>query len=587
MSFMLGEVDAGRDERRPKTLLILAAAQGLALFLLHRAAEAGVWPATQLAVLVSLYLLVALLPLTAQLLARFLGEPRLWAALSAMGVVLVVFGWHFAANVVPEQSLRAAAEHAMPSVFVLLVLWLVVIAFLRAQLESRMTVPSYRALFAAAWRNKLTLLEAVIFTGFFWLLLWLWAALFGTLDIDVFGDVFSASWFIYSATAIVLGLALYWIGSVDRLVDVVLAQVLSLFKWLAPLAGLIVVLFAFALLPALGELFGAGQQALRALWLLWLVAVTVLLLNAAYQDGTVAPYGRLLATAMRVVPPLLLFIALVATYALYVRVSAFGLTVGRFWGLVTALVAVAHAAAATAAAVRRGPWLGLMSKTNPLLAAALAVTLTLALTPVLSPHRLAANSQAAVASATDDTQRRTGALSYLQFNAGGYGRAAVARLAEGTGEASELADAARGMQARTFPAFQVGNVDFDEWWRTVRLYPAERAVPPELIEAIRLSGPRPSVPRGPAPYAVWLDVTAGPDLELVLFPYGGQYELFVAESGVWRRHSTGFAGAPFITDSSELESALARGEFTAEAPELRQVVIGDRRITLQPQPGRD
>jgi hypothetical protein len=583
MNSMLGEIEAARDERRPRALLVLAAAQGLALFLLHQAAETGVWPATQLAVLVSLYLLVVLLPLTAQLLARFLSEPRLWLTLSAMGVMLVLFGWHFAVNVVPEQSLRAVAEHAFPSAFVLLVLWLVVIAFLRAQLESHTNAPSYRALFAAAWRNKLTLLEAAIFTGVFWLLLWLWGALFRTLDIDLFAEVFSSSLFIYAATALVLGLALYWIGSVDRLVDVVLVQVLSLFKWLAPLAGLIVVLFAFALLPALADLFGAGQPALRALWLFWLVAVTVLLLNAAYRDGTLPPYGRLLATSMRVVPPLLLFIALVATYALYVRVSTLGLTVSRFWGLVTAFLAVAHAAAATAAAVRRGPWFGLMSKTNPLLAAVLATTLALALTPALSPHRLAANSQAAIASATDDTQRRTGALSYLRFNAGEYGRAALSRLAEGTGEASELAAAARDTLERSFPAFEAASVDFDEWWATVRVYPVATAVPPELLETIRLSGPRPAVADSPAPHAVWLDVTAGPELELLLFGYGGQYELFMTAGGTWRRHSTGFVGVPFFGDMSEFDAALARGDFSAQAPELREIVIGDRRITLQPQ----
>jgi hypothetical protein len=407
--------------------------------------------------------------------------------------------------------------------------------------------------------------------------------LFGTLDIDFFGDAFSSAWFIYAATAVVLGLALYWIGSVDRLVDVVLAQVLSLFKWLAPLAGLIVVLFTFALLPSLGELFGTGQQALRALWLLWLVAVTVLLLNAAYQDGSAPPYGRVLGGAMRVVPPLLLLVALVAAYALYVRIDALGLTVSRFWGLVTALVAVAHAAAATAAALRRGPWLGLMSKTNPLLAAALAVTLALTLTPVLAPQRLAANSQAAIAS-EGDARRRVGALNYLRFDAGGYGRAALASLGEG---ADELAAEARATRARTYPAAEVASVDFDEWWQTVRIYPIDRAPPSELVAAIRLSGPRLPHPQGmPAPYAAWLDLTGGPELEFVLFPSGGLYELFVAENGGWRRQSTGFASGLFSGAPNGFDAALERGDFATEVPELRDIVIGGRRIRLQPQPGR-
>ena len=149
-------------------------------------------------------------------------------------------------------------------------------------------------------------------------------------------------------------------------------------------------------------LMAADERSLSSLWLLWLVAVTVLLLNAAYQDGTVErPYGAALSMAMRCVPPLLTVIALTATYALYVRIEAYGLTVGRFWGFVTACVGLAHAVAASIAAVRAGPWLGYTSKTNPLLAAGLALVLILALTPVLSPYRLSASSQQGIALETD------------------------------------------------------------------------------------------------------------------------------------------------------------------------------------------
>jgi hypothetical protein len=266
---------------------------------------------------------------------------------------------------------------------------------------------------------------------------------------------------------------------------------------------------------------------------------------------------------------------------------AFGLTVSRFWGLVTALVAVAHAGAATAAAVRPGPWLGLLRKTNPLLAAALAVTLALALTPVLSPHRLATSSQVAIAQASDDPQRRAGALGYLQFNAGEYGRAALALLAEGVGVDRALAEAARNAQARTYPAVEVALADFDAWWQTVAVYPPERAAPAELLEAVRAGGPRPALPRAAAPYAVWVDVAGGPALELVIFEFGTQFEVYSEEGGAWRRIARGFAQDPFIADSSERDAALERGEFASAAPDLRDVVIGNRRIQLRPRPERD
>src|SRR6185295_16131833 len=135
-------------------------------------------------------------------------------------------------------------------------------------------------------------------------------------------------------------------------------------------------------------------------------------------------------------------IALTATYALYVRIDAYGVTVGRFWGFVTACVGLAHAVAASIAAVRRGPWLAYTSRTNPALAAGLALVLVLALTPVLSPYRLSASSQQRIALEADSTQRVGSALTYLRFSAGGYGRDSLQELAALTSSNPELAKSA-------------------------------------------------------------------------------------------------------------------------------------------------
>ena len=72
---------ADKDTRRATVILSLAGVQGLALFGLHRAVEGPFWPATELAAIVPCYLLVTFLPLTAQLLARFIDQRRLWWAL--------------------------------------------------------------------------------------------------------------------------------------------------------------------------------------------------------------------------------------------------------------------------------------------------------------------------------------------------------------------------------------------------------------------------------------------------------------------------------------------------------------------------
>jgi len=591
MPSALADPSNDKDRRRLIVILSLAVLQGLALFGLQRAAEHDVWPATQLAAIVPFYLLVTFLPLTTQLLARFIDQRRLWWSLGGIAVALGVFGWHFAVSVAPEPKFDTAAELAFQTVAPLVVLWLIAVAFLRAQLESRSNSPNYRALFAAAWRNKLTLLEAGIFVGVFWALLALCAALFASIGIRFFVELFSKPLFIYLATAIAWGLALNLIGSIDRMVDVALVQVLSLFKWLAPVAGLIVISFAFALMPELGGLLARGERALDAVWLLWLVAVTILLINAAYQDGTgPRPYGAKLSVFMRVVPPLLLLIALTATYALYVRVDAFGLTVGRFWGLVTAGVGVAHAAAATVAALRSGPWLGFTSTTNPLLAAALVVVLTLALTPVLSPYRLSASSQQGMALRPTAPGQVDGALSYLRFNAGGYGRRALQVLAERQGDATTdtLAVAAQRMLEQQYPTFpgyptSASEFDFDAWWSEVRVYPADRPVPAELLTVLRSAGPRPVYPGLPPAFALWVDVVGGPEPELFVSLSNYQYELYSLEGTDWRQASRGFAGSPLPADSAVRDAALASGDFAAEPRELRDIRVGNQRLQLTPQ----
>lgn len=101
------------------------------------------------------------------------------------------------------------------------------------------------------------------------------------------------------------GCALHLIGSIDGLVSAVLEQLLNVLKWLATVAGALLVLFTLALLTKLPGLVFSGRHAIGADWLLWLVAVIVLFLNAAYRDGRVdRPYPRWIAQAFRFAVPL-------------------------------------------------------------------------------------------------------------------------------------------------------------------------------------------------------------------------------------------------------------------------------------------
>lgn len=63
--------------------------------------------------------------------------------------------------------------------------------------------------------------------------------MFSLLYIRFFEKLFKMPIFIYPVTALTFGFALYMIGSLTRLVGVVLEQLLNVLKWLAVIAGLI------------------------------------------------------------------------------------------------------------------------------------------------------------------------------------------------------------------------------------------------------------------------------------------------------------------------------------------------------------
>ena len=502
--------------------LCLAIFQGLLLYGLHQAVAYSVWPATQPELLFPLALMALVLPVSLHLLSRHWRDGLLWRVLVGFALALMVVGWHGGAQLVVV-PLRESGN-ALPliaSAVPLVVLWFIAMAFLRARLEADVARPAYPALFSAAWRNALLLGEAGLFMGLLALLLVLWAALFQTLQIPLFSRLFQQPLFLYPVAALAFGVAVHLVGSVERLVDVVLGQVLGLLKWLAPVAGLLVVLFTLALLPRLPGLLVSGDRALNAAWLLWLVMVTVLLINAAYQDGRVAqPYGRVLGVALRALPPLLVIVSGTALYALCVRVGEHGLTVGRYWGLVTAGCALLYAVSYSWAAVRPGPWMRGVSTANPLLALLLAGVLLLSLTPVLSPFRLSAQSQQARVLNTTDIDPQRSAFRYLQNETGQYGRDAVQALP------------AAQVQALSAPL----SPNATDWLASLRVVPAGRELPEALREVLRQAHEAAdSTQRVQTPMAFWMQPTESDVPELLLLLPGGRYARYAQREGKWAR----------------------------------------------------
>ena len=542
----------------PLARIALALLQAAALWGLHHSIEAGRWPATDPGWLLPAYLVSVLLPLTLLVLADHWRTQTLWVSAAALTLVCVLAGQNIALGVrinadgIDERYPVAFAGALLPVVLA----WLIALPWLRARLETGQWLPPYPELFRIVWRTCLSLAEAALFTLLFWALLALGAALLDTLGITLIKEWITDPRFAYPATTVAVALAIHLIGRTDRLIDGVLQQLLGLMQWLLPLAALIVIVFTFALLPRLPTLWINGQRVMDSAWLLWLVAATVLLFNAAFSDGERPPvYGRWLAFALRAVPPLLVVVAATALFSITVRVLDLGLTVPRYWALVTAMFALLYSAGYAVAALRPGRWLAGMAPVNITLAVALVAVVLLSLTPPANPLQLAIRSQTALAQSQNPAARE-GARAFLAFEGSEAERYRVWRSTLRIMPGAEIDPS---LEARLREEFQ----------RTPRL----------------LAGPT----KGSRPALLWLDMDSDGGRDALLVTGAKDYRLFTRsdagwalQSGGWLREIPERGRQSTLAPREAFDTALQDGDFGTLPPVVQELRAGAHRYQLQP-----
>jgi hypothetical protein len=588
--------DAARDPKPslPLAALALALVQGLLLWWFLDGMPEDRWPARDPRVMLPIVLLIAVLPLSLHLLWPFRRERVLHLAFVTGAVVVAVTAAWFAATHIgldapaaDERARRYDSDGGVVAAFVLplAIAWLLAMPLLKLRLTSGRWTGPYPSLFDITWRGALTLAEAALFTGVFWLLMGLAGMLFDLLGIDGVANFISEPLFAMPATTLVGTLAIHLIGASAGMVDGLLRQLLNLLKWLLPLAGVIVIAFALALLPKLPSLLAEGQKVMDAVWLLWLVALTVLLLNAAYQSGQEPPgYGRIIEQTLRVVPPLLVIVAATALYSLALRTSLFGLTPARYWGLVTAAAALAYAVGYSIAAWAPGRWFARMGGINIALALALLAVLLLSVTPMADPLRRSIDSQARRALAVTDAEARDGALRFLGREAGAAGRArleGIARLSDAEGGSSALRAAATLAQRPTDPR----DDDDEAWLARIELPPGSPALEPGLQTALNSARVKDSYLYGVKRMMLLRSDFDGDGIPDALLLESEDFHLFwlfgVGDDGSWTMRSNGMLGRSG-TRVVDLRAALQGGDFGTLPPQLRDLRVGDDRLMLRP-----
>ena len=443
--------------------------QGLGLFWLHRSVEAkwGLcsaadeslcpqisWPATEPLLFGPLLLVVAFLPMV---LLAGVGRLRpltlaIWTVVA--GVALALLGLHDIARQTAETMSYSLFLSAPVVLFSAAALFISHHLVAPADLERR-RIASFPAYFDTTWKAGVQLAMSLGFTGAFWLLLQLGAALFKVIGLDFLEILLREDWFWLPVTTLAFSVAVHLTDVRDGLIRGVRTVALMLLSWLLLVMTVLAAGF-LAALPFTG-LEGLWQTGNGTSLVLAAAAALIILINTAYQDGRIDNLPPLvLRIAVRVAAVLITPLVVLAVWGLSLRIGHYGLTPDRIIAAACALVGVAYALGYGWAALspfwRKGEWMRPLERTNIWTAILTVAVILLLFSPALDPARLSVMDQVA--------RLERGAVTpdkfdyhFLRFESGKAGQAALARLARSAdADTSRLAREAQAANYRVRPA---------------------------------------------------------------------------------------------------------------------------------------
>ena len=430
-------------------------AQGIVLYLLWRSVGTGygedavrAWPATVPAlfgplVLVSLYLPVMLLAGVGRLRLTTLA---IWTVVA--GISLALLAWHDVARQ------TAGSQFNPPFLSFPMLAFTAAALFIAHHLvvpadQARRRVAPFPAYFDTAWKAGVQLALSIGFTGAFWILLYLGAALFNIIGLKFLEELLQKEWFSIPVTTLAFAIAVQLTDVRDALIRGVRSVVLMLLSWLLLVITVLVAGF-LAALPFTG-LDGLWDTGSATGLVLSAAAVLIILINTAYQDGLADNLPPVvLRIAVRLAGVLLTPLMAIAVWGLALRIGQHGLTPDRIIAVACTVVGLAYAAGYAFAALqpfwRRADWMRPLEPTN-VATAVLSVAVILALfSPLADPARLSVADQTARLARGAVTPDKFD-YRFLRFESGRAGEAALARLAASPN--AEIATRAKAAQATT------------------------------------------------------------------------------------------------------------------------------------------
>jgi len=494
----------------------------------------------------------------------------------------------------------------------------------------RRFVASYSTYFETSWKYAVQFALAAAFTGALWLLLLLGAGLFHLIKIDLF-KLLSMSWFWIPVTTLTATCALHVTDARAGIVHVLRALICNLFSWLLPLMTAICVAFllslAFTGLEPLWNTRKASNILLAA------AASLILLINAAYQDGTRVDQGggreRAIALPLRlailVASVCLVPLAGLAAYGISLRVNQYGWSPDRVIAAACTLIAASYALGYALAVTRWKAQFRPIEATNVTTALVVVVVLIGLLTPIADPARISVASQIA--------RLKTGRIlpeafdyAFLRFGAGRFGKEALQKLAEEdptsvvatrarntltANSRIEVRDEPREQQTVASTPAPITATDRKEQIKV--MYPSGASLPQTFLDedwseynrSVAYSMPNCLLSRASRCEAVIVDLNndAVPEI-MLLWPHTSNWAVFGEIGGRWvyqgdfKAYSRCPVTGRFEVVAPGAREALVTGRFEAVAPGAREALvtgrfevvapiygdikIGDQRLHLQP-----
>lgn len=573
-----------------QSMIIAGLLQGAAMLALHEWFTIHGLTHTDLVWVMPMYVFAVLAPVTFNFLRGEFSEKQSLAGASLSTLIIAVtaawFGWSLGSDADAFKQVSGFWAGGM-FVFALssVVVWFVCLPFTQARLRENSWRFPYHRLFDDAWRNTLLVSNCVVFTGFFWVLLALWAGLFMVLHLGFFKDLFTSRFFFYLATTMAISFAVSLEEKEASALKTLRRYLLAFQTRLLPLAALIVVFFLSAIpVSGLEAVWGTGHA--TPLMLCLQVAI-IFLANAAWQDGdqTVpfsSPVQWLICAALVLLPVL----SALSIWSLSLRIHQYGWSIDRVWAAIAVGLTTFYSLGYAGSAVLRG-WLPTLGKVNTGMALLVIGALLSVHTPLLDPQRISASSQVSrLLAGTTEIEKFD--FNYLRFSLGRSGDEALKALAELSGhlKSDEIRAKAKEALARTdrYSAKQQPIPDGAEIASRLKAYPADTQIPPGFSEYLlaRLTKNKFEYALGslktgkPVPM---ITMNLGGDQQLEVILMAAPYPVFTYEKGKWRQIGM-ISFTEKVQKPEEILRLLEASNFAAVPRVWSDLRLGDKQGVL-------